>query len=244
MIIFDEKKFVENMIKKGFQTRHKNVYELNLLSKYYFNLGKNVDEVKELVVKFCEKHVEYFNMDEWYKVINKTIEIAQKGRLVTNKKVHITENELNQIQQLEKLNEQKLAFVMLVLYKFYDYKKFEISVEDLYRLCKLNLNSQTKLKLLQSLTSKDMIDITMGGKRFVKFVDKKGTPIITISNFEDFVYEYLKYIGEEGFGECEECRKAIKLTNNKKKFCKECAKEEWKKYNAIKQKEYRDRKRV
>jgi hypothetical protein len=241
MIIFDEKKFAENMIKKGFQTKHKNINELNILSKYYFSMGMEIDEVKEQIIKFCEKHVEYFNMDEWYKVINKTIEIAQKGKLVTGKVVSITEEELNQIKEIDKINEQKLTFVMLVLYKFYDYKKFEISVEDLYRLCKLNINSQTKLKLLQSLTSKELIDITMGGKRWVKFADKKGKSVISIANFEDFIFEYLNYIGEEGFGECNECNKAIKIRGKNHKMCSTCLekskKESWK----VASKKYREK---
>jgi hypothetical protein len=243
VIIFDEKKYAEKMIKGGFQTKHKNVYELNILSKFYFSQGKGIDEVKELVVKFCEKYVDYFNIDEWYKVINKTIEIAEKSKFITRKVVKITEKELNQIHQLEKLNEQKIAFVMLVLYKFYDYKKFEISVEDLFRLCKLTLKSQTKLKLLQSLTSKDLIDITMGGKRFVKFADKKGESVITINNFEDFIYEYLRYIGEGKFGDCESCGQIIKLTNNKKKFCAVCSKEHKKQIDRENQKrKYNSRK--
>jgi hypothetical protein len=225
VIIFDEKKYAEKIIKGGFQTKHKHVYELNILSKFYFSQGKDINEVKELVVKFCEKYVDYFNIDEWYKVINKTIEIAEKSKFITGKVVNITEKELKQIQQLEKLNEQKIAFVMLVLYKFYDYKKFEISVEDLFRLCKLTLKSQTKLKLLQSLTSKELIDITMGGKRFVKFADKKSESVITIINFEDFIYKYLRYIGEGKFGDCESCGEIIKLTSSTKKYCKECANE-------------------
>ncbi|MGK4040929.1 hypothetical protein AB0Y20_01410 [Heyndrickxia oleronia] len=222
MIIFDEKQFAEKMLKSGFQTKHKQVYELNILSKYYFHQGKSDEEVKEFIVKFCEKHIDYFSMSEWYKIINKTIEITKSSKIITGKEVHITQKELDIIKQLEKLNEQKLAFVMLVLYKFYDYKKFEISIEDLFRLCKLNLNSQTKLKLLQSLTSKELIDITMGGKRFVKFADKKGKSVIEIKDFDDFIYEFSLYMDHEGFAVCKICNKAIKIRGKNHKRCRNC----------------------
>lgn len=222
MIIFDEKKYAEKLIKKGFTTKNRNVYELHILAKYYFSEGNDEFKVKELLIKFCEKYIEHFNMDEWYKIINNTVYSAKKNKLVTNKEVHITEKELQCIGQLEKLNEQKVAFTLLVLYKFYNYKKFEVSIEDLYRLCKLTINSKTKLEILQSLTAKELVDITMGGKRWAKFAEKKGIPVITIRNFDDFIYEYLRYIGEDGYSGCEVCDKAIKLTNNKKKYCKEC----------------------
>lgn len=43
--------------------------------------------------------------------------------------------------------------------------------------------------------------------------------------------------------QCEVCGIRIEVANNKK-YCNECAKTEWKKYNALKQKEYRMKKRV
>lgn len=224
MIIFDEKKYAEDMLKKGFLTKHKNVYELHVLAKYYYSLGKADEQVKEEIIKFCNKHIEFFNQDEWYKIINNTLHAAQNGKFITGKQIEITQNELNTIQQLEKLNEQKVAFVMLVLYKFYDFRKFEVSIEDLYRLCKLNLNSKTKLSILQSLTRQELIDITMGSKRWVKFAEKIGNAEITITDFDDFIFEYFRYIGTDGYVGCEKCDKAIKHYKTRK-YCSKCAKE-------------------
>lgn len=238
MIIFDEKKYAENMLKKGFMTNHKNVYELLILSKYYYAEGLQHDEVKSKVVEFCEKQVDFFSIEEWYKIINKTVDIAKKSKFTTGVKVEIKKNELDIIQQLEKLNEQKLAFVMLVLYKFYGCRKFEVSIEDLYRLCKLNINSKSKLELLQSLTSKELIDINMGSKRWVKFAEKDGETIIHISDFDDFIFEYLKYIGEGKYGNCEACGKIIKYYNTKK-YCKECSKQRKKEQRKIADRKYK-----
>lgn len=233
MIVFDEKKYAEKLLRQGYMTKNKNVFELNTLAKYYFSERQSKEEVKENLIRFCEKHDKHFNIDEWYKIINSTVLYAQKGKLVTGKEVHITEIELEYIKQLEKINEQKVAFVLLVLFKFYDYKKFEVSIEDLYRLGKLNLNSKTKLEILQSLTSKEMIDITMGGKRFVKFAEKKGMTVIVIRNFDDFIYEYLKYIGIANIINCETCDKAIVVTSNRSKYCRDC----WKDVERVQTKE-------
>ncbi|HHX70793.1 MAG TPA: hypothetical protein GX708_22425, partial [Gallicola sp.] len=62
------------------------------------------------------------------------------------------------------------------------------------------------------------------------------------SSFGDIIVENIKKNIDlkinEGYIQCTECNKLIKPTNNKNKYCKECAREVWKKYNAQKQREY------
>ena len=43
---------------------------------------------------------------------------------------------------------------------------------------------------------------------------------------------------DDGWTQCEVCGKRIEITNNKIKYCEECVKEEWKKYNRDKQRQY------
>jgi len=228
LIVFDEKIYAENMIKKGFHTKNKNVYELHILAKYYFYIGKEKEVVKDLLIKFCEKHIEYFNIDEWYGVINRTISVANKGHLVTGKSVDITKNELETIQQLEDIREQKLAFTMMVLYKFYDCKRFKVTIKDLFELSDVTtINTDTKLKLLHSLTFKGLIDIDMRGRRWVKFSNENNKVEIKINNFEQFIYEYYLYTGFKDFTNCIICNKAIKKSINCiKKYCNKCSEEE------------------
>ena len=223
MIIFDEKLYAEEMLKKGFKTTHKHVNELGILAKYYFSQGKEKDEVKENIKIFCEKHIKEFNNDEWYKIINRTVNVAKNKKLITGKVVYITEDELNTIKQLDKLNEQKVAFVLLVVYKFYDQRKFEITIEDLYRLCKIDslINSQTKLKILQNLTKQGLININMKGERWVEFISK-GNDVLYIKDFDDFIYEYLRVIGDVNVTTCQNCSKAIQKKSNRTKYCRRC----------------------
>lgn len=224
MIIFDEKKHAEQMIKKGFLTNHKNVYELFILAKYYFYINNNKKDVKDLLIEFCKKHKEYFNLDEWYKIINRTVSLAEQSKLITGKTVKITKNELNVIQQLEDLREQKLAFTMLVLYKFHDYKKFKVTLKDLFELSDLNsVNTNYKTKLLHSLNKKGLIDIDTKGRRWVNFSNNKGSVEIVINNFYNFIFYYLQYIGEEKFKKCNNCGCLIKIKNNYMKYCINCS---------------------
>lgn len=224
MIIFDEKRYAETMLKKGFATKNKNVYELNILAKYLFFNGLNEDVVKQRLIKFCEKHLEHFSIDEWFKVINTTISYAKNSKLKTDKEVYITEKELCTIKNLDTLSEQKLAFVMLALYKFYNYNKYTISLEDLFTLSELTtINSKTRLQLLHKLTSKGLVDINMRGRRWVKFAEKKGSEVIIIKDFDDFIWEYLYYIGDDNFKKCMECKKSIRFKGKNNKYCSKCS---------------------
>ena len=236
MIIFDEKRHAEEILKKGFKTKNKTVFETFILAKYYFHIGIDESKVKQKIIKFYEKFQEDFNLDEYYKVINRTINYARNSKLKTDKEVQITQTELEVIQSLDNLREQKLAFVMLVLYKFHNFNKYTISLENLFTLSDLTtINSKTRLQLLHKLTSKGFIDINTRGQRWVKFAEKKSNQIVLIRNFDNFIWEYLNYIGEGKFKRCEECNVLIKKsTNHKNLYCHNCSKikqREWdKKY--------------
>ena len=53
-----------------------------------------------------------------------------------------------------------------------------------------------------------------------------------------YMRNYIRKLNSGKYIQCTECNKLIKPTNNKNKYCSECAREVWKKYNAQKQREY------
>ena len=226
MIIFDEKIYAEEVLRKGFKTKNKNVYELNIVCKYLLSLGWDEGKVKKRIIKLCEKYIDGFSIEEWYKVINTTLSSAKRGTLKTGKEVHITQSELDVIQSIDGIREQKVAFTLLVLYKFYNYNKFTVQLIDLFTLSELTtIDTKTRLKILHKLTQSKLIDIDMRGRRWVKFVDKDNEPVIVIKNFDNFIWEYLHFIGEGKFKRCMECHSVIKITTGNNLYCKRCSKE-------------------
>lgn len=212
------------MLKKGFKTKNKTVYETFILAKYLFYIGLEENKIKEKIINFYIKFQKDFTLAEYYKVINRTINYAKNSKLKTGVEVYITKSELDVIQELEDLREQKLAFVMLVLYKFNNCNKFTVSLEDLFTMSELTtIDSKTRLKLLHSLTSKGYIDINTRGKRWVKFSDKKRNDYLIIRNFDNFIFEYLILIKSNEYKRCVICNKAIKSLNNNMKYCKLCS---------------------
>jgi tRNA(Ile2) C34 agmatinyltransferase TiaS len=79
----------------------------------------------------------------------------------------------------------------------------------------------------------------MGGKRSVLFAEKKGNCVLTIKNFDDFILEFHKFIGENIIN-CNICEKPTKPTGKNQKMCGECWKEYRRAYKTEKQREYRN----
>jgi hypothetical protein len=63
------------------------------------------------------------------------------------------------------------------------------------------------------------------------------------NSFGDVIVRNLKR-NIDGMKACDCCGTLIKIKNNKSKYCVKCAKEEWRKYNAMKQREYRQNKKT
>lgn len=226
MIIFDEKIYAEAMLKKGFLTQNKNVYELIILSKYLLHLGKNTEQIKQDIINFCEKYMSYYNKDSWGKTIESVIDKSKKYPLIHDKEILITQNELSKINSINNINKEKIVFVLLVIYKFYGYKKFRINREEMFRLAQVKVNYNAKIKILKELTKNNFINIDDNGRRSISFAEKEDIYIIIINNFNDFILEYLKWKGES-IKYCKVCGKPIKLVipNSKAKYCNDCAKD-------------------
>ena len=66
----------------------------------------------------------------------------------------------------------------------------------------------------------------------VNFVDMDSEAVMEIDDFRELGYEYLNYIGEGRFVRCSICKRLIKQTGRRSKYCAECRhqkQKEWQK---------------
>jgi hypothetical protein len=259
--IFNEKEYAENIIQNGFN-KNKFSTDLKILAKYYRSQGLSSSEIKQAIVGCCGKHDDTFNMVLSYSSINKAIKHSETNSLFIVEPVIITRKELETISSIGEIKLGKIAFVMLVLSKInYQYfklrekdsleynpkKPFEVSsdhyctekVAQIFKLAKIYTNTNAKYEATHILTKLGLIQITGKNNYRIKFAEIDGDPAMIIANFKDFVLEYEKYLGEKNIGYCEECRCNIRITSNRSQYCKECFKNNRKKYKADKEKEYR-----
>jgi len=210
------------MLKNGFiQGKNKYFSDLLVLAKYLFYLGKDHEQVEKEILLFCNKHIAYFNSEMYYKAIDKMLKMAKESGIRHNTEICITQAELDKIQTVTNLNQQKILFVMLVTYKVKNCKSFKISRRELFKLSSVSGKYEATLNMLQQLTQLKLIGINTNGYRWVTFANDESEPVITITNFDDFILEYMKYLGEP-IGNCQVCGKLIELTGNKKLYCGEC----------------------
>ena len=104
------------------------------------------------------------------------------------------------------------------------------------------LYQEIRRKLLQ--INSDSFYVTDVLIKYLYFKKKSQFKTTLWSCFGDILVENLKRNVATKQKYCEVCGDLIKQVTNNQEYCKKCWKDEWKNYNAKKQKEYRNQKRV
>lgn len=109
------------------------------------------------------------------------------------------------------------------------------SISSIVKLSKTSLKSSDKYKILKELQNLGYIDVTTKGKFKINIVNDSNETKLHINRLDDFIYDYLGYIGQKvKVCEGEGCNNRILVKGKATtKFCKECAK----KYEIEKHKE-------
>jgi hypothetical protein len=281
-MIFNELKYVEEMLKNGFlQTKY--LLELKLLAKYLNKVeGLTKNKIKIRLKEFCKENWTKYNEVKCLSIVQKATNygINNSNQLFTAEKINIYQSELDHIKSLQDIKLERLAFSFLVLSKVNRYRRnFYIKIkEDIQNKKDINKEKKTGIKInrelskinekyyinsiseslkyakvsikksiqsdyIKILSDKKLIKLTMVGSIEVLFVEVSNNNIIfSIDLSDNFIYEYLKYIGL--YKSCEKCNKPISPTNNKNKYCKECAKEVKMELDRLRMKNLRNKSKI
>lgn len=239
MIIFDEKRRVEDLLKNGFQSKTA-LLDFILLGKYLIAQGYNGNELKNELIKILSDKQELIPASYLPTIIPKIIRVATNNPLQENKTVQITKKELDIISQFSE-KAQKIAFIYLVCYKFYE-KEFLIKPIELKRLAKLtNLRNNQLFILENELYESGFLKDKETRTELFTIVDlpenDNSKVEITIDDYRELILYYERYCGENVVN-CKNCNKLIKRNSNAQIYCKECKKEK----DREKVKKYRQKK--
>jgi len=237
MIIFDQKKYVENVLLKNGISTSCTTKDIYMLSKYYLNQNKPHDEILKILRKYVNKVFPNGSLQE---VINFTFKkaIELKSHSLENEIMYITKNEINTILNFtNKIKEQKIMFSMLVIYKFsgYDYYKFVKS--DIFKYAKVKRNEDILYNLMCKMSKLDLlktyIDKSNDDLDKLTFAEQQITNeseiAITIDKLDNnFIHHFTSYLNQKT-SNCTNCGTLIEVKSNRQKFCDECWKEELKK---------------
>lgn len=227
-IIFDEENHVRKMLKNGIQTSNTK-FEIQLLANYYRTITDDDNEIETNLHSFCKKYIQNYNRIKFYKIIDEKVKKSKKMKLKKSTEIKITKKELEIIQSEENLKCQKLMFVYLVLAKYYMSnnctEKYYVGCKDndIFNLCDMYVRKDEKMELMHYLTKRGYITPTLSMSSIINYVHEDSESVITLIPNDDMIYYYEMYLGYS-FVKCEICNKLVKKTNNRIKYCKECAK--------------------
>lgn len=234
-IILNEKQMLDKSLNEGYIDK-KTTKTIKLLAKHYFSIGQDIEQVICSIENFMDKYYENFNVSNWQSIIKNSVKYISKYNnfdLLNIVKVDIFEEELKIIKNINNLRLEKLAFVLLVYSKIYnqinknDLNWVNSSLKDIFSDTKMAISTNDKGLMINKLADMRLVEVS---KKVdctnikVLFTKSNGEVVFEITDFRDFVLEYLKWNGEKiSICEGEECGRLIKAYNSRK-YCVECAK--------------------
>lgn len=220
---------LKNGFKKGVNSR-----DMNIIARELYQNGKSKDEIREYIIKFCRKWNKQFNYARWESKINTVInnlDTPYENKIADT--ICFTLNELEQIEDLPTFDLQKLMFIMMCLAKTYKTNfiylnsNSKVTLREIYELAKVNTPLSKQDSALYEFVKQGVVDIKL--KPLLKCCllllenDKDKRTRIEFKPNSEMILEYYRYLGTKVV-QCEMCGKSIIKTNNKVKYCKDCAK--------------------
>lgn len=179
-----------------------------------------------------EKHYPRYNPVDWTSYIETYANRAEKYPLCQCPGIWITENEIKTIEKLCSKVLERLAFTLLCLAKFRNFRNPNnnswVNHEDseIYKLACITTTAFDKgirfhqlreLELIEYAEKVDNLSIR------ALFVDDDSANQLFISDFRKLGYQWRAYKGES-YIKCADCKILTRKTSNSKKYCILCSK--------------------
>ena len=204
---------------------------LNLLARYYREIGKNDDEIKELLSDFLNRCLkDKYKESKWIDSIFYQVIKSKKYTLKKVDNVIVTKSEMEIIQSVKGKSRQKVLFTLLILAKYYnavsDKNKNWTNLEykKIFKLANVQLSIQNQALLINDLYNCGFVNVSKNvGKPNIQvnFVDNESDTVLTITRLKDLGKEYLMFCGED-YIRCQKCGTLVKNYRNTNKYCKTC----------------------
>lgn len=182
--------------------------------------------------KFMEENYPRYNPVNWAANIEKYASKADKYPLCKCNGVWITKNELKTIEELHNKVLERLTFTLLCLAKFSNQRNpkndnwVNYSNGEIYKMACINTSAFEKDIKYNQLRDLGLIEFAKKVNNLnirILFLNNESENKLFISDFRKLGYEWRLYKGEK-YIRCSDCGILVKNTNNKRKYCSDCAK--------------------
>lgn len=241
MLIFDEKKYAEDIIaNKKYNTVKTQGRERCILVRYLTSLGYSVSEIKNVLLKIPMSGGEFLSVSDKDVIFSKIISKANEFEFITGLEVKIYKSEMDVVLSINDEYTRNLLFVYLVYYKwacqvkhmcFYSrHNEAFMALEnnnDIWKIAGLSkLRVADRYRLCNSLFTSGLYKVDNFKSHnyiYLPFVVNEGEVAITISNYDNILGELFMYINPKEYKRCCVCGCVIKKTRSPKKYCSICA---------------------
>ena len=243
MIIFDEKKYAERILRnKEYGTLKNQGQERCAIVRYLkFDKGYSDEDILNVLSKIPMHGGDALTKQHKNEIYSRIIEKAPKYEYVKDIEVKIYKSELDIINSIKNENCRNLLFCSLVYYKwgqhifsknFYSKVSERVMVleddENISKISKImKLRKDERFALYRELYLKKYYiqDIIKSKNYFyIPFAIDDGEDVVmTINSYGNILGELYLYNKEQGYKRCENCGEVIKKNNNKQKYCNNCS---------------------
>ena len=238
MMILNEEKFARDLILGKNTSVKSTMGKIGYITRYNAQiLNKNDNENYMSTIQWMQKHQDNFEEGSYSCAISKAIKGAKKRPLYKIDNIVVTKNELNTIQSLNDIRQEKIVFVLLCMAKHQKYSigftdgLVKYNITELYKMARVSIPSEDREYVLNKLFKRGIVDSPKKNNTkclFVTFIDDIGEPVLNLDEIDckELAYVYLNWKNNgKGYTRCHKCNRLMKQSKTKpKKYCEECAK--------------------
>lgn len=240
-IILNEKTYAEKLINDKTVHPKELSYDLNILVRYLSSTGLNKEEIYKYIEEFMSEAYPNFDINLWYKYIDRYINKAKKRKLFEIEYVPITQNELDKIKEVKNPQKERLLFTLLSLTKLNNLKSdtnnnwVNYDEKVIFQLARVSCSDRNRNIMIYELkeagyvkNSKKTLNIQ------VCFIDNSSAPVLKLTDMRELGYQYEELKKKTLIRRCSTCGKPFRLKSQKDRtrLCFDCrvapAKEEQK----------------
>ena len=234
---FNEQYAIENMIKMNIVDNDSIFSTIKDLARYnYFVKEMDDDDNYKNILKYLQKNGQNINEENVYGLIDTCVKRAKKYKFKQVDEVCITKSELQFIENLNDIKQEKIAFVLLASAKYYNALQENqnnvayIRNSDICKLARVTIPVKDRDVFMQFAYDKGVLrrhNIAASTKKIVEFVsnDENDEVVLRLkeSDFKDLAYTYLAYKTPRKFRRCVVCGGWMKRDSKDRRLCKKCS---------------------
>lgn len=198
----------------------------------FYEKGLEKSMIAHKLHSFMEEACPSYNPVDWMATLEKYAQKADNYPLCKCDGIWITSNELQTINQLQNKVFERLAFTLLCLAKYKNFRNpdnnnwITYSNGEIYSLACITASAFEKDIKLNQLREKGFIEYAKKVDNLsiqILYLDDTSEKQVFISDFRKLGYEW-KLLKGEPYIRCADCNVLTRKTSNRSKYCKSCAK--------------------